>query len=879
MFGVMLNRRQLRTTGSAGKVILPMNRFAAQVIETVAANQFCTIIGQTGSGKTTQVPQILLDKAIHDGMGSAINIICTQPRRIAATSVARRVAAERREELGHTVGYHIRHETVLPRYGGSITYCTTGILLKQLQSPDEVLDGVSHIVLDEVHERDISLDFTLIMLKRSFIERARIGKPIPKLILMSATIDTGIFQHYFADPRLGPLAAQCPALHVPGRTFPVQRHYLNGILNTLVGNPKHFAPLENDLDRWIRSESSFERHQVNKSVQMPPLALFSTVIAHVVKTTQSGAILVFLPGLAEIRDVKTLLTEGNPLNLDFKDATKFQVYQLHSLIEEDQRTVFHESAPGIRKIILATNIAETSITIPDVTIVIDSGLIRQMQYDSTRRISELRTVFVSQSNISQRAGRAGRVQAGSYYGLFHEDRMETLSPLPIPEMRLTDLADLGLTIRAQQNPAPIAEFLADAVEPPPQKAVDAAVSDLIGLGAITKDEMITNLGQVLAKLPLHPALGKLIILGILFECLDPIIILGTAAESSVWERGTLETEGAANAMRFRFAEGTFSEHFALLHAYRDLRAAIEQSPGLNTYAWCRNHFLRPIAMHHIDQGARQVEEILAEAGLIRSVPVRGQHGKKMFNSMFGPPYLNANSRNKSLIRAVLAAGLQPNMAWGTFAKSGHLKSFATPHARRLGFAMSWLKMLPLPSIPKSLKSKLPLMLFDASVFTDKTKSTFLSTVTPVSPLVAALFGDQPRAPSNEDKAWMDSYAKYQNPGNFVLGRANPSDSEERTGRLVMFVRSAAQEAEEDDKARDALLRLRERLDRTLDRVLCDLARGRPVEGDPEWRGIVDGLVRLVGADDWDGLEKAMQIIREEHGRAAKVEEQDDEDEW
>lgn len=210
-----------------------MNQFVQQVIKTVAENNFCTIVGETGSGKTTQVPQILLDRAIDDGMGSAVNILCTQPRRIAATSVARRVAAERGQNTGKTVGYHVRHDAALPNYSGSITYCTTGILLKQLQNPDEVMDSVSHIILDEVHERDINLDFTLIMIKRSFIERARLGKSIPKLILMSATVDTSIFENYFADQRLGPLAGPCPALRVPGRTFPVQRHYLTDIMNKL----------------------------------------------------------------------------------------------------------------------------------------------------------------------------------------------------------------------------------------------------------------------------------------------------------------------------------------------------------------------------------------------------------------------------------------------------------------------------------------------------------------------------------------------------------------------------------------------------------------------------------------------------------------------
>lgn len=855
----MLIRRQLRAVRSLHKTNLPMNHFAPSVIKTVAENHFCTIVGETGSGKTTQVPQILLNQAVDDGMGSAVNIICTQPRRIAATSVARRVAAERGQEVGQTVGYHIRHDAALPRYGGSITYCTTGILLKQLQSPDDVMDSISHIILDEVHERDINLDFTLIMIKRSFIERARQGKSIPKLILMSATVDTTIFENYFADPRLGALAGPCPALRVPGRIFPVQRHYLTDIMNTL-----HEAEQTKlQQDKWIRSELAFKPGEEDEQSGFPSITLFSKIIAHAVETTSSGAILIFMPGLGEIQKLHQTLVEAQPLGIDFGDKTKFQLYQLHSLIEEDQRIVFEESEPGVRKIILSTNIAETSVTIPDVTVVIDSGRIRRIEYDSTRRISELRTIYLSKSNLNQRAGRAGRVQAGDYYGLFHKDRITTLAPLPVPEMRLSDLAELGLTIRDQENPVPIAKFLADAIEPPPREAVNAAVSDLTTLGAITHHEVITNLGQVLARLPLHPALGKMVILGILFKCLDPTIILGLAAGANVWEVGNLETQHAANAMRLRFTEGTLSEHFALLHAYRDLRNAVDQNPRLDTYSWCQKHFLRPIAMRHIDQGARQIEQILADSGLIPSLPAYSKQAKNKasFSGIFGPQHLNTNSHNESLIRAALAAGLQPNMAWGSFAKSGRLRNFDTPHAEKLDYSASWMKMLPIRA--KALKFTTPLILFDKSVWTDKSKITCFSTMTPISPLIAALFGDQPREPTVEDKAWMSRNSASQDPGNLVLGQANLMHSESNTKRLVMMVSSTTkQEASEHDdhEARDAILRFRMGMDRALERGLRNLAQGRAVDEDPEWTVFLDGLVRLVGADDWDGLERATEII-------------------
>lgn len=887
-----LKRLRGKAQGLKGKAVLPMNEAAGEVLEIVASNQYSIIIGETGSGKTTQVPQILLDAAIDEGVGANVNIICTQPRRIAATSVAARVAAERGPGLSSNVGHHVRHSAQLPKYGGSITYCTTGVLLRQLQvAPDDVMDGISHIVFDEVHERSIDLDFTLIIIKRAMAERVQAGKSCPKIILMSATVDTSIFKDYFHDARLGTLAGDCVVLRVPGRTFPVQRHYLEDVMTELAAAhaPAQLEPLlshgersdiaeelglepsgedkKNRRKKQFRAEEDGEAERADESVAFPPLGLCLTLIAHIVKTTATGAILVFLPGFGEIEKLKQKLTNSRPLGVEFQDEKKFRIFQLHSLVEKDQRTVFDKVPSGVRKIVLATNIAETSITIPEVTAVVDTGTIRQMQYNPIMKRQELRTVFVSQSNLAQRAGRAGRVQAGHYYGLFSEDRISTLPQLPVAEMRLADLASLGLAIRAQREPFPIGDFLAEAVEPPAEAAVVAAVRDLTGIGAITEDERITHLGQLLARLPLHPSLGKLVVLGVIFQCLDPMIILGVASEVKPFIRATPETGEEANAARFRFADGSFSDHLMLLHAYNAMRAAARKTQFFSMDSWCRRHFLRPVAVRHIELAARQVEATLSEAGLISLFGTDASRQKKLRHA-FGPPHLNVHSRDEAYISAVLAAGLSANMAWVRRQKQRKVLGYASPDIGLLGMPGSFSPMMPLGVATKrDVLPHLPVMLFESTFYSDVSRSTAMTAVTPISPLTVALFGHRPRAPTAEDLAYLE--ANKLPVGNLVVGAA-PADarrSNRKVHRLSLMVRPDEEggdggegERLPADEARDVLLRFRVGLEGMVDGTMRALRRGRSVNKDPARRLFVRGLVDVVAADGFRGPRLAMKRI-------------------
>ncbi|KAL8949399.1 MAG: hypothetical protein Q9222_004482, partial [Ikaeria aurantiellina] len=679
---------------------LPMNQYRKQVLDLISNNPYGIIVGATGSGKTTQVPQIILEDAITTGSAASCNVICTQPRRIAATSVARRVAEERAQQLQDTVGYQVRFDVKLPKHGGSVTYCTTGILLQQLQhQPDEVMDGVSHLVIDEVHERDILIDFLLIILKKAMADRMAKGQSTPKVVLMSATMDTELFASYFQSEVKGKGLVQCPSLSVPGRTFPVKEKHLEEIsndlqkahsgkaLSLLQGDPatKDFLRVENEFRKqnpirqkegtgdvsspedfaidWKNERKISSTGETTTSTEKDdgiiPYGLVATTIAHISKTTDEGAILVFLPGLEEMTKVQDLLL-SKPLDVDYNDTAKYKVYILHSSQAAAQREVFDEVPQGCRKIILSTNIAETSITIPDVQYVVDTGKLREKQYDQVRRITQLKCTWISKSNSKQRAGRAGRVQNGNYYALFSAERYNSFRAVGLPEMLRSDLQEICLDIKAQAFKYPIKRFLAEALEPPSPTNVDASIMNLQALDALTDEEQITPLGRLLASLPVHPSLGKMIVLGVIFRCLDPMLVLGAAAAERNIFVNPLEARQAALQAKLGFVQGSGSDHIALLNAVREMRKIRDSRSDYHMRQWAKENFIHVNSFKTIDSTARQIEEILVDAGLVPHTPEHMRH-----NGELGDPSLNENSSKVPLIKALAIAGFHPNLATST----------------------------------------------------------------------------------------------------------------------------------------------------------------------------------------------------------------------
>lgn len=365
------------------KLEMTVNQQRGRILCLIKINAAVVIAAATGSGKTTQLPQIILEDAIESGAGVDCNIWVTQPRRVAATSVARRVMKERFDGSVASVGYHVRFDVQLPKQGGCITYCTTGILLNRIQgSPNEVFDNVSHIIIDEAHERDMPIDRILALLKFHLFARKKAGLKFPKIIVSSATLDIGLFTGYFAQPVLKNGVRElvpCPFLDIPGRMFPVEYTYLDEILLQLRKYPAA-SQFFMDQDKSTKDYLSVNKQKRTRHGQLRPLdpqtdtdeaiipaALIAMTIAHIVHTTTEGAILVFLPGLDSIKNVKEKLGINSPMmDVDFSDKDRFRILILHSDMKDLNDEAFVTMPKGVRKIVLATNIAETSITIPDV---------------------------------------------------------------------------------------------------------------------------------------------------------------------------------------------------------------------------------------------------------------------------------------------------------------------------------------------------------------------------------------------------------------------------------------------------------------------------------------------------------------------------------
>lgn len=634
---------------------LPSFSRKEEIVKLVESNQVVVISGATGCGKSTQVPQFLLDHQLMSGNGGFCNIVCTQPRRIAAIGVAERVAQERAENIGQTVGYSIRLEAKRSSRT-RLLFCTTGILLRNLENDPELKQGpISHIIVDEVHERSIDSDFLLIVLKDLLRKR-----PNLKLVLMSATLNAALFSEYFDG---------CAVMDIPGRTFPVERFYLEDAIQATAyfceSNSPYAAKLQK-TDRDRKSGGSGPRTRrlrgkvgdvldtidesnplgvpfaklrkklgeeykdstiqclLNMDLEKINYDLLAMLIKHIVRPDQhpphDGSVLVFLTGFNEIKTLVETLTKDK----EFCDPNKFWIVPLHSMLSsEDQKKVFKTPPPGVIKIVVSTNIAETSVTINDCTVVVDCGKMKETQYDSNNNMSCLVETPVSKANASQRAGRAGRVRAGVCYHLFPTLNLSRMLAQPIPEMHRAPLESICLRIKILQLGS-IHTFLEKALEPPSKSAVDNAVNVLVTLNALAMkrdksgeySEELTPLGYHLAQLPVDARIGKMMIYGCVFRCLDPCLTIAASMAHRSPFMSPFDKREEADKIRRNMSNFNLSDHLTLLKAYQGWTASLKYG-SRTSREYLKKHFLSYNSLSTIRSMKSQFRKLLANIGFIK----------------------------------------------------------------------------------------------------------------------------------------------------------------------------------------------------------------------------------------------------------------------
>ncbi|XP_033322028.2 ATP-dependent DNA/RNA helicase DHX36 isoform X1 [Megalopta genalis] len=619
---------------------LPAYQKRLEVLELIRNNQVVVISGETGCGKTTQVVQLILDDQILQRNGSITRIMCTQPRRISAISVAERVAAERAEKLGVSVGFQIRLERIMPRERGSITFCTNGMLLKYMER-DPALNNISHVILDEIHERTTESDFTIALLKLIITKR-----PDLKVLLMSATLNPESFSKYYND---------CPMIHIPGFTYPVIELYLEDVLestrfrfNNYIEKSKEARTKADDVSSlYIQNAVAYEKYPEyvteqlkNANSEKLSLELIEKLIKYICNTKPPGAILVFLPGIKDITYLHKMLTGVEyPRN-------EYVIYPLHSRMPTvDQKNIFKEPPEGVRKIIIATNIAEASITIEDVVYVIDSGKMKTLKFDLSENVETLKPEWVSLANSKQRRGRAGRVKSGICYHLYTRARERTFEQFPLPEMLTTRLETIILQIKTLQL-GKASSFLSSVMDPPHPKAIDLSLKLLTSLNALDCEENLTPLGYHLAQLPVDPRTGKMIIWAALFSCVEPVFAIAASLSFKNAFYCPLEKEDEANRKKFELGINQYSDHIALAEALRRFEYFYRKRNASN---FCKEYFLSFNTLKLLSEMKTQFTQYLYEMKFLETDNPRDKNA-------------NRNSDNIQLVKAIVCAGLYPNVA-------------------------------------------------------------------------------------------------------------------------------------------------------------------------------------------------------------------------
>ncbi|VVC42041.1 Hypothetical protein CINCED_3A008693 [Cinara cedri] len=839
---------------------LPIWAKKGQITHAIENNPVVIITAETGSGKTTQIPQFIVDDSA--AKNRPCRVICCQPRRIAAISMADRVSNERGENIGMSTGYQVRLESCVS-HDTTIIYCTTGVLTRTLmdrhQKDNEpnkgMLMNVSHVIVDEVHERDKHVDFLLIALRMILPKYKHL-----KLILMSATADIQLFSSYFDN---------CPVLKVEGKIFPVQNFFLEDILDVIkyesqsmarIKNKTKIGYWDNDIvekttvavqnmnltepittlrpdQEWLKSELDDCMHQIwfnaeieqidrmiyyimsedipvdyqhsetgvtllmlvaihglndyvitllnmgaNPNIQTKVLNmnaatwatefkkfetrdlimnskgvvaaidsqkietsneneiierlelykkslapniiidahLITHLIKHIILKKKSGSILVFLPGFEDMSMVNKIIIE----ELITKENLKITIYMLHSMMQtSDQRRVFQPAPKGHQKVILATNIVETSVTINDVVYVIDSGRVKQKGYNAFNGISCMNVNWISQSCAKQRAGRAGRLCAGECYRIYTREHHNHMASHDVPEILRMPLQELCMLAKVISNNMRVLDFLALAIQPPPTLSVTSALEYLKIIEAMDVNEDLTDLGFFMLDLSIEPHYAKSLVFAIFLKCLDPVLTIISCLANREPFNLTLNVnmKSSLGSIRKRLAGDSLSDHIVLLRLYQVFNEGNMNDSDLF-------NLVSQSIMGLITQTRTQL------LGQLRAL--------ELIQTRMGPNDIrdvNINSNNWAAVKACLLAGLYPNLA--KLDKSNSRPILKTKTEKSVIYhGSSVLRENYVKDLPSEW-----IIFEEMSSFNTK---KFIKTCTVISPMTVALFSNAMRIPQD-----------------------------------------------------------------------------------------------------------------------------------
>jgi len=550
------------------------------IAKAIEENQVIVLCGETGSGKTTQLPKICLEL----GRGVSGLIGHTQPRRIAARSVAARIAQELQTTIGHAVGYKVRFsDHVSPNT--YIKLMTDGILLAETQG-DRLLEQYDTLIVDEAHERSLNIDFLLGYLRQLLPRR-----PDLKIIITSATIDPQRFSKHFND---------APIIEVSGRTYPVDVLY---------------RPLEAQTeDEQDMEMTDGILHAIDRLWESGP-----------------GDVLVFLAGEREIRETAEALRKHHPPKVD--------ILPLYArLSAEEQNRIFHPH--GRPRIVLATNVAETSLTVPGIKYVVDPGFARISRYNPRTKVQRLPIEKISQASANQRKGRCGRISEGICVRLYPESDFNTRAAFTDPEILRTNLASVILQMKAL-GLGDIEAF--PFIEPPDRRMIRDGYQTLHELGAIDIEYRLTELGRALARLPVDPRIGRMVLAAIDEGCLDEVLIIASALTVQDPRQRPMDQQEAADAAHAKWRDETsdFLSYLLLWKAYHEHAEHLSTS---KLRKWCEGNFLSYVRLREWHDVHQQLKAMIGEMQAAK-MPARGGS-----NSPANLPH-NARRRRRKGLRS------------------------------------------------------------------------------------------------------------------------------------------------------------------------------------------------------------------------------------